>query len=175
MLRKTLLSVCTLLILSACGAGKTEAVYPEAPEDARRLKKGKITGEEGLVILGENSIFSGKRSGGEQAGAVNSFLWRASLETVSFLPVTSADPNGGVIITDWYEDPETLGERFRVNVMVLDTELRSDAVRVNVFKQRRASVSDWQNIPVDRSLASNLEDTILAKARSLRIKAQAAE
>jgi hypothetical protein len=70
--------------------------------------------------------------------AVNAFLWRASLDTINFIPLVSADPFGGVIITDWYTPAETPNERMKVQITILDRDLRADGVRVSVFKQQTA-------------------------------------
>ena len=95
--------------------------------------------EEGGVSLG--SIFGGgskSKNGQAEAGiGVNSYLWRASLDTLSFMPLSSADPWGGVIVTDWYVNPEKPDERFKMTVYILDTRLRADALNVAVFKQVR--------------------------------------
>ena len=74
---------------------------------------------------------------------VNSYLWRATLDTLSFMPLASADPFGGVIITDWYEDPKAPGERFKVNALILDRSLRADGVKLTVFKQKQVK-NAWQ-------------------------------
>lgn len=66
---------------------------------------------------------------------VNAYLWRAALETVSFAPLLQADSNGGVIVTDWYSSPRNPGERVKVTVSILDTDLRADAVRVSASRQ----------------------------------------
>lgn len=159
--------------ISACSkATEDQLTFPKDPSDARREARGKITGEDGISILGDGGLFGKKKGyGGGPASTVNPFLWRASLETISFMPVASADPFGGILITDWYEDPKTPGERFRVNVMILDIELRSDAVRVNVFKQSKGlAAGEWRDIPVEPRLGREMEETILTKARELRIK-----
>jgi len=101
---------------------------------------------------------------------VNSFLWRASLDTVSFLPLRSADPFGGVIITDWYAPPDAAQERFKVNIFILDRALRSDGVRARVFKQQRRSDGGWDDARADDQLDRQLEDAILTRARELRIQ-----
>lgn len=171
MLRKLTL-VCMMAMLATGCKGKVDAEnYPLDPDDARRAKRGKLTGEEGMVLFGgSGGMFGKKDGGGGRAISVNHHLWRASLEAVGFMPIASADPNGGVIITDWYEDPDTPGERFRVNILILDPELRADAVRANVFKQKRQPDGTWQDIKVDPKVARDLEDTILTKARALRVK-----
>jgi hypothetical protein len=105
---------------------------------------------------------------GANAPAVNPFLWRASLETVAFMPLASADSFGGVLITDWYAPPETPAERFKVNVFVTSRQLRADGLRAVVFKQSRRPDGNWVDAAVDAGTARSLEDTILARARQLR-------
>ena len=98
---------------------------------------------------------------------VNAYLWRAALETISFMPLAQVDSNGGVIITDWYASPVTPNERVKVTVTVLDTELRADAVKVNAVRQT-LSGAGWTEAPVRAGTVQKLEETILAKARDLR-------
>lgn len=106
--------------------------------------------------------------GGGVAPAVNTFLWRAALETVSFMPLASADSTGGVLITDWYAPPETPNERFKVNVFVTSRQLRPDALRAVVFRQSKNAAGAWVDATVEANTARSLEDTILARARQLR-------
>ncbi len=101
---------------------------------------------------------------------VNTFLWRGALDTVSFMPLLSADPFGGVIITDWYAPPETPQERFKLTVYILGRELRADAIRVAVFHQKQVD-GQWQNVPTEKATADQLEDTILSRAQQLRSQA----
>ena len=110
---------------------------------------------------------------GANAPAVNVFLWRASLETVAFMPLASADAFGGVLITDWYAPPETPAERFKVNVFVTSRQLRADGLRAVVFKQSRRPDGSWVDASVDPGTARSLEDTILARARQLRAESSA--
>jgi len=110
---------------------------------------------------------------GANAPAVNAFLWRASLETVAFMPLASADAFGGVLITDWYAPPETPAERFKVNVFVTSRQLRADGLRAVVFKQSRRPDGSWVDASVDPGTARSLEDTILARARQLRADSSA--
>jgi hypothetical protein len=102
---------------------------------------------------------------------VNTFLWRASLDTISFMPVASADPFGGVIITDWYSPPETPNERFKINIFILDRQLRSDGIRATVFRQTQSAEGRWIDSPVDAKTAAGFENSILTRARQLRIAA----
>ncbi len=123
------------------------------------------------------TLFGGgndKNAGGGAAGVgVNSFLWRASLDTVSFMPLVSADPFGGVIITDWYSPPDTPDERFKVNVFILGRDLRADGVRASVFHQKKDPTGQWAESAVDANTATDLENAILTRARQIRLSAVA--
>ncbi|PHR91596.1 MAG: hypothetical protein COA69_10385 [Robiginitomaculum sp.] len=99
---------------------------------------------------------------------VNEFLWRASLETLNFMPLAEADPFGGVIITDWYASPQAPDERFKANIYILDTNLRADALKVSVFKQVRGD-NGWSDASVDADTARTIENSILTRARELYI------
>jgi hypothetical protein len=98
---------------------------------------------------------------------VNSYLWRASLDTLSFMPLVQTDSAGGVIVTDWYINPANTGERMKVTVTILDRDLRSDAVRVAAIRQLSAG-GLWVGAPVQAATVQRLEDIILTKARDLR-------
>jgi len=98
---------------------------------------------------------------------VNSYLWRATLDTLSFMPLVQTDSNGGVVVTDWYVNPQRAGERTKVTVSILDQDLRADAVRVAVLREVSQG-GQWVNAPVDASTQQKLEDIILTKARDLR-------
>lgn len=107
---------------------------PVASRDRDSPGSGRLFGDGGLVNIG---LFgAGRREEGSVIG-VNSFLWRASLDTVAFMPLQSADPFGGVILTDWYSPPEAPDERFKVTVYILGRDLRADGVRVQAFRQVR--------------------------------------
>ncbi len=99
---------------------------------------------------------------------VNAFLWRASLDTINFIPLQSADPEGGIIITDWYSNPEVPSERFKLTIYILDTRLRADGVNVSVFKQVR-NEGEWQDAASDPATAIQLENAILTRARELKV------
>lgn len=98
---------------------------------------------------------------------VNSYLWRASLETLSFMPLLQTDSNGGVIVTDWYTNPANPGERVKVTVTILDQDLRADALRVAASRQTTQG-GGWVDAPVQAQTVQKLEDIILTKARDLR-------
>jgi hypothetical protein len=100
---------------------------------------------------------------------VNAFLWRASLDTLSFMPLASADPYGGLIITDWYSNPEKLDERFKATVYILDTRLRADGLNVAIAKQNRATDGQWRDAPTSPQTETDIENAILTRARQLRV------
>ena len=169
-LHKIFIIFFTLLAISGCKSIEsldTKAEYPKSQEDTKRARAGKLGG--GLVLLGGKGGSSSDESGNVGIG-INSYLWRASLDTLSFMPLASADPFGGVIITDWYEDKETPGERFKVNVLILDKELRSNALKVSVFKQQYKASSGWRDTEASTKVRRDLENRILTKARSLRVE-----
>ncbi|WP_200844753.1 MULTISPECIES: DUF3576 domain-containing protein [unclassified Novosphingobium] len=98
---------------------------------------------------------------------VNSYLWRASLDSVSFMPLLQSDSNGGVIITDWYVNPKTPTERVKVSIMILDQNLRADALKVTAVREVSQG-GGWAPAPVQAATVQKLEDIILTRARDLR-------
>ena len=154
-------------VLSACSHAVANYPDKDKGDSAPHMENEKretVFGDEG--ILGGSS----KKKQDEQGGiGVNSFLWRASLDTLGFMPIASADPFGGTILTDWYQMPETPAERFKLNVFILGRALRADGVKVSVFKQARDSGGQWTDVKVDPRMATDLENAILTRARQLRI------
>lgn len=98
---------------------------------------------------------------------VNSYLWRAALDTLSFMPMAQTDSNGGVLVTDWYQNPAQPSERMKVTVTILDQDLRADAVRVAASRQVQQN-GQWVEAPVQAATVQKLEEIILTKARDLR-------
>ena len=98
---------------------------------------------------------------------VNSYLWRAAVDTLSFAPLVTADSNGGVIVTDWYANPRTPGERVKLTVSIVDQDLRADALRVAASRQVNQG-GVWVDAPVAAATVQKLEDIILTRARDLR-------
>ncbi len=100
---------------------------------------------------------------------VNAYLWRATLDTLAFAPLQSADPYGGVVITDWYVNPQRPTERFKLTVYILDSRLRADGLSVNVFKEVSNGQGGWMPSPAAEATASDIENSILTRARQLRL------
>jgi hypothetical protein len=117
------------------------------------------------------SIF-GKKSNNAPANAsigVNGYLWRATLDTLAFMPLVSADPWGGTVITDWYSNPEQPNERFKATVYILDTRLRADGLKVTIFKEARAPDGRWVTASTSGQTEIDIQNAILTKARQLRL------
>jgi hypothetical protein len=126
------------------------------------------------VLLGGCASKAKANSNAQSAApnlGVNSFLWRASMETLNFMPLDQVDPFGGVIITDWYANPSVPTERFKATVYILDTNLRADGLKVSIFKQTQ-TVGGWQDANVDADTARQIENAILTRARQLFIATQ---
>ena len=123
-------------------------------------------------LLGLGACGGGSRQEADTSAnriSVNGYLWRASLDTLSFMPLTSADPYGGVIITDWYVNPEAPHERFRCTVYILDSRLRADGLNVAVFKQVSDGAGNWVASTTSAQTETDIENAILTRARQLRL------
>lgn len=144
------------------------------PENARLVKVLLIAGAAAVLAAcaGSNKAKDlrdvGLVTSKGQAATVNRFLWAASLETLDFLPVATADPISGILLTEWYQNPEAPDERFKVNVYILDTALRADALRVSVFRQER-DADGWRDAGVNPATSREIENSILTRARQLRL------
>ncbi len=149
------------IILISCAGLELPKPDPAQEEPKRET----IFGDGGIGLFGNNSARS---DGGGPSIGVNVFLWRATLDTLSLWPISSADPFGGVILTDWYSTPQAPKERFKMNVYILDRALRSDGVRVSVFRQSRDANNNWQSLPVQPGTSTKIEDAILTRARQFR-------
>ncbi len=111
----------------------------------------------------------GAQGGDDQLrGGVNAYLWRGAIDTLSFMPMASADAQGGVILTDWYQPPGAQDERFKIAAYVLDRRLRSDAIRLSVFRQTRINGGEWEDTPAAPNTAADITARILERARQLR-------
>lgn len=180
--KSLLLGAGLALLLAGCSSSSVD--YDQFPGSAnvdKRVNGRKMTRADekaqgslfgdGLDIFGGEDSQKGTGSG----IGVNSFLWRATLDTLSFMPLNSADPFGGVIITDWYSPAETPSERFKLTAYILGTALRSDAIKVSVFRQVNVGPNQWQDAVVEPGTVTSMEDAILTRARQLRIDSATAE
>ena len=157
-----------VFLLALAAAGCENSVPPDSPTmDPRRRAAG--ASQESIFGSGGIGLFGGDEDEAAASGiGVNAFLWRATLDTISFMPLLSADPFGGVIITDWYAPPESPDERFKMTVYILGRTLRSDGLQVSVFRQERGESGLWEDRATSPDTAVSLEDKILDRARQLR-------
>ncbi|SMF09144.1 protein of unknown function [Tistlia consotensis] len=158
--------------VAACSAADSNTAYPQSKPGkgggATYKQQESLFGPGGLNLFGGGKDQPTPDSGGTGIG-VNAFLWRASLDTLSFMPLASADPFGGVIITEWYSPPQSPKERFKVNVFILGRELRADGVRASIFRQVRDETGAWADAPSSEDSNTEMENAILTRARQLRI------
>jgi hypothetical protein len=161
-------------VLAGCAYSKPNPTDPSykgqgSPNDPYSSNLG---GDGGLFTLGNTKTRPDANGGGGSGGGigVNAFLWRGALDTLSFLPLTSADPFGGVIITDWYTPKDASGERFKATAYILGRDLRSDGIRVSVFRQVSQG-GRWVDAPVSPVVVADIENKVLDQARKLREQA----
>ncbi|MDE2135223.1 MAG: DUF3576 domain-containing protein [Alphaproteobacteria bacterium] len=146
---RTLTVLACTLLLAGCGSSNSDVMQDSD--------------------IGSTAISS---DSGQRTLGVNSYLWHATLDTLSFMPLASADPFGGVIITEWYSAPQAPDERLKVTVYILDRHLRADGIRIAVFRQTRSGTG-WVDAQVQPDTATKLTDSILTRARELRLATQA--
>ena len=147
--------------------------HPEDDDfDVGRIHRAGIgRDDDGFYSSGGSGLLfgEGEASKGGVIG-VNSYLWRASLDTISFMPIKSADAFGGVILTDWHSPSESPNERFKLNVYILDRALRADGIRVAAFRQILDQNSQWRAAKLTKKTSRKIEDAILTRARQLRLR-----
>ena len=148
--------VLSLTALAACSSGGPRTFQTQEPG-----------GFSGFGLGGGKK--SAPANAGQPAIGVNGYLWRATLDTLSFMPLAPADPYGGVVITAWYVNPEKPDERFKCTVYILDSRLRADGLNVAVFKQAKDASGAWVDAPSAGQTETDLENAILTKARQLRL------
>ncbi len=157
------------LLLAGCGATKPSTVDPDYV-GMSGPGSGSVLGDNGLVF-GTSKTNNNDGSGGAgSAIGVNAYLWRGALDTLSFMPLASADPFGGVIITDWYQPPGSPDERFKATAYILGRQL--DGVRVTIFRQVLQG-NQWVDAQVSPVTVGEIESRVLARARELRTQSMA--
>lgn len=161
------------LVLAGCASDDTGPRYPTRDRHASEPTYG--IDERGSGLLGSltpdalESLF-GSNDPETRAGiGVNSFLWQALLDTINFMPLASADPFGGVVLTDWYAPGDAPNERFKMNALIIGKALKADAIRINLFRQVRGPDGGWQDAAVKADATAELENLVLTRARQLRM------
>ncbi len=164
--------ILSALILSSCQGVESKAEYPDrraGDPDTMYGKRDSIFGKDGLNLFG-----SKKKEETGTGITVNAYLWRATLDTLSFMPIDKTDPFGGTILTDWYSAPNMPYERVKANVFIMGRTLRTEALKVTLFRQV-AQNGFWVDVAVDPSTVTQLETAILTRARQLKVADKAAE
>ena len=160
--RKAALSILILFGLSmlpGCGANSQPGNYPKSAEELEDERIGKLTGEEGIVLMGGKK----RRSSGDGI-SVNAYLWRAALDAVHTMPIAIVDPKSGVITTDWYD---MNGDQFKLNIFIIGSEMRFDAVRVHVLK-RVMKNGKWIEAQDTGDMSADIKDLIVSRASALK-------
>ncbi|HLY89797.1 MAG TPA: DUF3576 domain-containing protein [Acetobacteraceae bacterium] len=180
-LKSALIIVVGSMLLAGCGGSvkpnPTDPGYvgQQGPASSGSMPGGSILGDDSVVFgTAKQRPNDSGGAGGTGGGAlgVNAYLWRGALDTLSFMPLASADPFGGVIITDWYTPPTSSNERFKATAYILGRELRSDGVRVSIFRQVLQD-GHWVDSSVSPVTVGEIENKVLARARELREQSMA--
>lgn len=168
--KKLSVSVACLFLLAGCeGMNVSSPDSVDRPRDdwqQREKQQDTVFGKGGISFGGAED---GRQSPSGSGIGVNAYLWRATLDTISFMPLASADPFGGVVLTDWHVPSTAANERFKLNIYILDQALRADGIRVAAFRQARsAETGEWLPVDMDPKVVTNIENAILTRARQLR-------
>ncbi|MFZ2620850.1 MAG: DUF3576 domain-containing protein [Alphaproteobacteria bacterium] len=176
--KKTLpvfLTIALGLAVSACAGKGVEPAEANPTPQGMKEGPGVLSGKSGNILDAfrtNGGKFAFEGSEGTASLAVNGFMWRAALETMSFLPLQNADSTGGVINTDWGTNPADANERVKGTVYLFGKKISPTAVQVKLFKQRKRDGA-WEDVPVAASTQTELEDAILTRARKLHVESQA--
>ncbi len=175
---KHLTNVFILSLLAGCaGEGEKSGFRPHVrPAMTTDQKKeydhpGRVFGDNALTFTSGGKK---KDEPSEYGIGVNTYLWHATLETLSFMPLKTVEPFGGVVVTDWYTSPQTPNERLKVNVIILDRQLRADALKVSIFHEKYDEAKkNWASVDVSPETVDALEESILSRAREMRVQSKA--
>ena len=172
--KKALIGVILAGLLVGCGDVEMESDYPDTYEGATK-ETGSLfdnftfgLGKQQEAEPEEQAEANNKAPAVVRGLAVNPFLWRAALETISFMPLASTDPVGGVITTDWYNSPSSPGERVKINIVILCRELRGDAISVSLFREKQIN-GRWSSVAGSTLASRQLENIVLTKARDFKV------
>ena len=168
-----------LLLTSGCSLDDAEItrappnIDPEIMRERERQEQYGTSEDDSFIgdLFKDVTGIGDKNKASDSVGiGVNPFLWRATLDTLSFMPLESADPFGGVIITDWYSNSETSTEKFKIIAYIMGKKLRVDAIKVSVFKKIKNSDNEWVDKKTNNALKNKIEDAILTNARKYKIE-----
>ena len=150
------------------GRGSPEKEKRQFIDAQNRLRTGGgLFGKKGMSLNFDDN----KSVVGSFAMPINPYLWRGSLEAINFIPLSSADPFAGIIITEWYNDKKNVNERCKINIFIKGAELNTGNLRASIFCQENIS-GDWVDINVENEKNISLENAILDKAKKLHLSSQ---
>jgi|TARA_B100001142_G_scaffold5783_1_gene5870 hypothetical protein len=152
-----LLIIIILPYLNSCGIYRKVDAKEYPPEPEKRIKKNM---EEGRGLR----LFGNKKKGGVFDFASSNSLWRASLDTIDFMPLLTADYGGGIIVTDWFTGTEDANKAIKISIQFLTNEIRADALNIKVFKKNCDTNKNCKIINSEGALNSELKLAILKKA-----------
>ena len=163
--------IISLIHLACCSDIEIGEPPPPAldPKEKEMAKTAAVRAE-GETLLDSllTDVLPGNKGSAGGIG-VNAYLWRATLETLSFMPLSSADPFGGVIVTDWYSKNEAPNEKYKIVAYIIGTQLRVDALKINVFKKIKNENGEWIDQESHSEMSLNIENSILTKAKQYRM------
>lgn len=165
-----------LLIVSGCGGGDYSAKTENrrgGPAQRYDPNKEGLFGTDGLTLskIASGRFFGGADKAKGSATPINKYLWQASLDTISFMPLSSTDPFTGVIATDWSSTREAPGERLKITVYISSADLSAASLKVAVYRQIKDKDGNWVQGTVAPETPRKIEDAILTRARQLRVAA----
>ncbi|MBP9792196.1 MAG: DUF3576 domain-containing protein [Rickettsiales bacterium] len=161
-MNKNIIVVLYFMFVPFLANAQTENSFPKSAKQQKSESYGSLFGNNGIQLFGKDK--NSKQANNQPT--TNNFLWHAALDVIQFMPLASTDFNGGVINTDWYDDKEIKGVRYKVNIVIKSPQLHANALSVHVFKKIFKD-GQWQDVNTSNNLATELEDQILEKAREL--------
>ncbi len=159
-LTKFFLPFVLILFLNACNGKLPGADARKVPYDPRERVKKNLEEGKGFRL---DDTFKGKGSGNFEFATSNE-LWRASLDTIDFMPIATANYSGGILITDWYSDNQNLNEFIKISIRFLTNEVRSDAIDVKIFYKKCENIIECKITQQTGNLRAELTKEILKKA-----------
>ena len=145
--------------LNSCGIYRPVSAKDYPPEPEKRIKKNLEEGR-GFTIMGQMN----KKGGGDFEFATSNEMWRASLDILDFMPLTSADYGGGLIITDWYSDQSNVNDSIKISIRFLSNEIRADALKINVFSKECERTVNCKISQSNPKIENELKVAILKRA-----------
>ena len=148
-----------LVNLNSCGIYRPVSAKDYPPEPEKRIQKNLQEGK-GFTIMGNVN----KKGGGDFNFATSNEMWRASLDILDFMPLTSADYGGGLIITDWYSDKGNDNDSIKISIRFLSNEIRADALKINVFSKECKNSINCKVAQSNPKIENELKIAILKRA-----------